>query len=75
MNGWLDGWITNLSLKKKHTCMHAYQNDNEQRERKNTLKEKTSQNKQKIPVTLQQTCRNSSKATWQFRNEQERESE
>ena len=56
--------------------MHAYQNDNEQRERgKITLTKKTSQNKQKIPLTLQQTCRNSSKATWQFRNERERESE
>ena len=69
MNGWLDGWITNLSSKKKkkkkkHACMHAYQNDNEQRERgKITLTKKTGQNKQKIPLTLQQTCRNSSKAT------------
>ena len=44
MNGWLDGEMTNLSLKK---------NDNEQRERgKITLKKKTSQNKQKIPLTL-----------------------
>ena len=33
-----------------HACMHAYQNDNEKRERgKITLKKKTSQNKQKIP--------------------------
>ena len=26
MNGWLDGWMTNLSLtkKKKHAFVHAY---------------------------------------------------
>ena len=64
MNGWLDGWMTNISLKKKRACMHAYQNDTEQRERgKITLQKKTSQDKQKMPLTLQQTCRNSSKAT------------
>ena len=34
MNGWLDGWMSNLFFKKKkHACMHAYYNDNEQRER------------------------------------------
>ena len=51
MNGWLDGWMTNLSLKKNmHACIL---NDNELRERgKITLKKKTSQNKQKIPLTL-----------------------
>ena len=33
--------------------MHVYYNDNEQRERgKITSKKKTSQNKQKIPLTL-----------------------
>ena len=55
--------------------MHIIQNDNEQREIGITLKKKTSQNKQKILLTLQQTCKNSSKATWQFRNERERENE
>ena len=46
MNGWLHEWMTNLSLKKKHACMHGYQSYNEQRERgKITLKKKTSQNK------------------------------
>ena len=54
MNGCLDRWMTNLSLKKKkHAYMHTYWNDNEQREvGKITLKKKTSQNKQKIPLTL-----------------------
>ena len=46
MNGWLHGWMTNLSLKKKLACMQAYQSDNEQREReKITLKKKTSKKK------------------------------
>ena len=51
MGGWMDGRMTNISLKKKRACMHAYQNDTEQRERgKLTLKKKTSQNKQKNTV-------------------------
>ena len=54
MGGWMDGRMTNISLKKKRACMHAYQNDTEQRERgKITLQKKTSQDKQKMPLTLQ----------------------
>ena len=46
MNGWLDGWITNLSLKKKqknkktkkqknmHACMHIRMIMNREKEEK-----------------------------------------
>ena len=45
MNGWLHGWMTNLSLKTK-ACVHAYYSDNEQTEKgKITLKKKTCQTK------------------------------
>ena len=57
MNGWLDRWMTNLSFKKgnKHARMYAYLYRmimNKEKEKKITLKKKTSQNKQKIPLTL-----------------------
>ena len=51
MGGQMDGRMTNISLKKKRACMHAYQNDTEQRERgKITLQKKASQNKQKKAI-------------------------
>ena len=50
MNEWLDGWMTNLSFKKKetnmHACMHIIQNDNEQREREKNNIKKENQSKQ-----------------------------
>ena len=46
MNGWQHGWMT--KKKKKKACMHAYQSDDEQRERgKITLEKKTCQTKEK----------------------------
>ena len=57
MNGWLDRWMTNLSFKKKkqtctHVCILYRMIMNKEKEKKITLKKKTSQNKQKIPLTL-----------------------
>ena len=57
MNGWLDRWMTNLSFKKKkqtctHVCILYRMIMNKGKEKKITLKKKTSQNKQKIPLTL-----------------------
>ena len=38
MNGWLDGWMTNISLKKKkknvHACMHIRMILNKEKEEK-----------------------------------------
>ena len=55
MNGWLDGWMTNLSFKKKNmrACIILYRMImNKEKEKKITLKKKTTQNKQKILLTL-----------------------
>ena len=44
MNGWLDGWMINLSFKKRnmHTCMHIRMIMNKEKEENNVKKEKQS---------------------------------
>ena len=49
MDGWMDGWMTNLSFKKKKTCTHVcilYRMImNKEKEKKNSIK-KENQSKQ-----------------------------
>ena len=68
------GWMTNLSSKKKKpACMHIRMRMNKMKA-EDKIKNKTSQNKQKKTINSI-TNWHSSKATRQFRNERERESE
>ena len=53
MNGWLDGWLIFLQ-KKKRACTHIRMIMNKMKAEDN-IKNKTSQNTQKIPLTPKQT--------------------
>ena len=64
MNGWLDGWMINLSFKKNmHTCMHIRMIVNKEKEENNMKKEKQSKQTKNTIKSVANIQEYNSKAT------------
>ena len=65
MNGWLDGWMINLSFKKKnmHTRMHIRMIMNKEKEENNMTKEKRSKRTKSTIKSVANIQEYNSKAT------------